>query len=246
MDSNCSATTGRSAEDISKIYQSLEEIIKKQSEYENLYLQTSAAANLSVCENAGDAVIAQGKHLQEISDLITTIQVSVESLSEKVGKNERWLDSLEQYSRSNCLILHGSQPPSPSTNDYTSFEKHVMNTINANLDLPTPITNTDIDICHPLPSHKNKNPVIVKFVRRSVRNLVYSHKKDLKKVNKDLEHKLSITESLTKRRLRLLGEARKVFQFQNVWSINGEIFCSFAGQKHHIDDFHDINRIRFQ
>ena len=74
----------------------------------------------------------------------------------------------------------------------------------------------------------------------------FFRKKDLKLTNTKLTHKLSITEPLTKRRLQLLKDSCKVFKFKNVWTMNGNVFCNFAGRKHLIDDFSDISRIRFE
>ena len=103
--------------------------------------------------------------------------------------------------------------------------------------------NNDIDICHALPSKKSKKPIIIKFVRRTIRNQVFARKKNLKSTDPNV--KLLITESLTKRRLRLVEEARKVFQFRNMWTPNGTVYCSFKKHKHVIDDFSDIEKIRF-
>ena len=76
-------------------------------------------------------------------------------------------------------------------------EKYVLNILNTRLHLPTSVSDSDIDICHPLPSKTNKKLIIIKFVCRSIRNMVYSHKKNPKTSN---ESKLSITELLTKKR----------------------------------------------
>ena len=41
--------------------------------------------------------------------MISSVQVAVEQLADRVYHYERRIDELEQYSRSNCLILHGCQ-----------------------------------------------------------------------------------------------------------------------------------------
>ena len=102
------------------------------------------------------------------------------------------------------------------------------------------VSSSDIDICHTLPSKKGKNPIIIKFERRSMRNTIFHHKADLKSTSGP---KYSIIESLTKRRLKILEEARKVFEFKNVWSIKGDIYCNFARRKYRIDDIDDIDKI---
>ena len=41
-----------------------------------------------------------------------------------------------------------------------------------------------------------------------------------------MKTKFSITESLTKRRLRLVEDARKIYGFKNVWTLKGDVFAS--------------------
>ena len=135
----------------------------------------------------------QQEKLEELSTLIDSIKDEIGRLAKAMKKQEQDLNDLEQYGRSNCLILHGSNLDHRISNRET--EKYVISTLNSCLDLPFTIGEKDIDICHPLPSKSSKKPVITKFVRRSVRNSVFAGKKNLKKSEGP---KLSITESLTK------------------------------------------------
>jgi len=120
-------------------------------------------------------------------------------LTTTMTKHEKAIDALEQISRANCLILHGTKFAATNnqqmgTSHETEIcESHVLKTLNEKLDLPVKLTSNDFDICHPLPSKKSKNPIIIKIVRCSVRNTVFSHKKDLKSTNISA-HKLSITD----------------------------------------------------
>ena len=172
--------------------------------------------------------------------MISTIEIYVRELAHKVSINER-IDDLEQHNRSNCLILHGCQSvPVKATNEV--IENFVLNrpSLNFRLNLPSELTHADIDISHVLPSAKNKNPIISKFVRRTVRNMVFNHKSNLK-TWQESDPKLALAESLTTRRLRLSKQIRESFGFKNVWTLKGSVFCKFMGQKQHIDDFCDIN-----
>ena len=90
-----------------------------------------------------------------------------------------------------------------------------INALNCRLNLPSELTHSDIDISHVLPSAKNKNPIIIKFDRRTVRNMVFNHKSNLK-TWQESDPKLPLTESLTKRRLRLVEQTRELFGFKNV------------------------------
>ena len=122
--------------------------------------------------------------------------------------------------------------------------KILHKTLNSRIKLSQPITNSDIDICHILPSRKAKNPILIRFERRTVGNLVFANKSQLKAV-KNSDPKLSLTESPTKRRFQLLAKSQEVFGFQNVWTLKGNIYCYFEGKRYYIDDFEDISKIRF-
>ena len=154
------------------------------------------------------------------------------------------MDNLEQYGRSNCLVLHGCVDLPKENAGYVPFENFVRDTLNSRLKFVHPICNSNIDICHVMPSRKGKNPIIIKFVSRSVKNQVFNSK-SLLKATKELDPKLAKTESLTRRISKLLEQSKKILGFQNVWTQSGNIFCIFEGKRHRIDDFANIARIRF-
>ena len=68
-------------------------------------------------------------------------------------------------------------------------------------------------------SSKNAKPrpIIVTFVRHSTRNGIYRNKEKLKGTG------ISVTESLTARRINMLEKAREKHTFNNVWSQDGKI-----------------------
>ena len=84
----------------------------------------------------------------------------------------------EQYSRSNCLIVHGVKNI-PKQGEYLDNENFICSELNKKLTLNPPLQASDLDIAHPLPSRKG-DAMIVKFLRRTQRNLIYSKKRQLK------------------------------------------------------------------
>ena len=76
-----------------------------------------------------DSVNIQRTHLEEMANMISSVQVAAEQLADRVYHNERRMDDLEQYSRSNCLILHGCQNLPPKSSDNEAFENFVLNTL---------------------------------------------------------------------------------------------------------------------
>ena len=121
----------------------------------------------------------------------------------------------------------------------SEVKQYVVNTINSRLELLSNICAADIDICHPLPLKKTTKPIIIKFVCRSIRNMVFANKKKFKLTKGP---KLSMM-SLTKRKWKI-EEARKYFDFKNVWTQKNNVYCSSKGKNHAIYHLSDIQKIR--
>ena len=190
-----------------------------------------------------DDAAAQAMQLQEMSHAIQRLECMVDKLDQDLHSAERHLDDLEQYGRRNCLILHGCKTETIKKASYSDFEEFVLKLLNNRLKLDFDIKSEDIDTCHILPSRrKDTHPIIIKFVRRSVRQAVYQKKRNLKSSVENPE-KLALTESLTKRRFSLLSKARAAFGFKNVWTLNGNVFCSYQDNRFSIIDFKDITKI---
>ena len=119
---------------------------------------------------------------------------------------------MEQYSRRNCLLLHGVRENSnENTNDIA------VKTISENLDID--IQKEDLDRTHRVGKGNRADgkarPIIIKFARYNVRRNVYSNKRKLKGKS------LLITESLA--RVRLLKQAQTRYGVENVWTSDGRI-----------------------
>uniref|UniRef100_A0A1Y1K7J7 L1 transposable element RRM domain-containing protein n=1 Tax=Photinus pyralis TaxID=7054 RepID=A0A1Y1K7J7_PHOPY len=148
----------------------------------------------------------------------------INALSDKVQSLERKLEdqteSLEQYSRLNNLRIFGV-PESDSEDTDKVIVKLCKEQLKVDLQLG------DIDCSHRLPGPDNQpRPLIVKFVRRSMKTLVYNNKKLLKGT------KVIIREDLTKRRLQLLRDVKAKFNLNNseVWTFNTRIFAKVDGK----------------
>ena len=125
------------------------------------------------------------------------------------------VDRQEQYSRYNCLLIHGIVEETAKG----TYEK-IINTLQQSMD--ETIKPEDIDRSHRLDKPKtSKNakphPMIVKFTTYNTRNRIYRNKKKLKGTG------ISVTKSLTAMRINMLEKAREERTFNNVWSQDGKI-----------------------
>lgn len=175
-----------------------------------------------------DAQIKATQSLQYLSNKLDEIEVEnnkkderITQLEERVKKLEKEkkdvcdnIDEMEQYSRRNCLLLHGVRENSNEDTDDI-----VVKTISENLDID--IQKEDLDRTHRIGKGNRADgkarPIIIKFARYNVRRNVYSNKKKLKGKS------LLITESLTKARVTLLKQAQTRYGVENVWTSDGRI-----------------------
>jgi len=73
---------------------------------------------------------------------------------------------------------------------------------------------------------KKTNTNNYKFIQRSLRNEIFNKISSLAKTG------ISITESLTKRRLWLLKLAQNKFGFKSCWALKGKIYCAVNKKKY--------------
>ena len=95
------------SQQLEEIMKKLEVVTKKQDKYEKLFLknkQDIAGTSFTGKTTRSD----QQEKLEELSTLIDSIKDEIERLAKAMEKQEQDLDDLEQYGRSNCLILHGN------------------------------------------------------------------------------------------------------------------------------------------
>ena len=217
-------------------------IKEAQNRYEKEYTsKPSAAAAVSSFSELNES--SQLMELNKMRDTINRMDSMLAILERQVWENSKHVDDLEQYSRRNCLVLHGCKNI-PIKGSYTEFESYVLHKLNSKLEIVPSITPQDIDTCHVLPSRKKSSnaAIIIKFVRRSVRDTIFRFKKKLK-AKEGEEEKLAVTESLTGRRLELLRRAKHAFGKKHVWTLNGNIHCSFKGKRYVLYDFSDIDKL---
>ena len=86
------------------INEKLEHVIKMQETYEKNFLNSKNKQ-----EQSTGGSQEQAEQLKQMGNLIASIKMAVNEMTEKIYQHETRIDSLEHYSRSNCLILHGCQ-----------------------------------------------------------------------------------------------------------------------------------------
>ena len=105
---------------------------------------------------------------------------NVAELKQKVDDLSEVVEKQEQYSRRNCLLLHGIHEKKQENTDELCIKA-----INDNLDLD--INNRDINRTHHIGNPRNTDekprPIIIKLVRYNDKKKIFDSKKKLKGKN---------------------------------------------------------------
>ena len=153
------------------------------------------------------------KDRREKDEIIKTCQKNTSEMTQRIDKLENLVDRQEQYSRRNCLLVHGI-----AETNHGNKDDLVLKTINEKLDFD--ITENKINRSHRIGRKKDEQrprPIIVKLTRYNTRKKVFASKRKLKGTG------VSITESLTAKRMEQLNKAKEGHGFTNVWTTDGRI-----------------------
>ena len=151
---------------------------------------------------------------------VTSLQTKIDNLEAEKSKLADEIDDLEQYSRRNCLLIHGI--PESNKEDTTAACLE-----NINKKLKVNLTRDHLDRTHRVGKRKSSEsddakprPIIMKFISYTQRQAVFRTKKNLKGSN------LLITESLTTKRMAVLRAAQNKVRAEGIkraWTQDGRI-----------------------
>ena len=131
----------------------------------------------------------------------------------------RQVDSNEQHSRNECLLIHGvPEEENEGKRDHRQLFAEVVTS-----KVGVKVEKCNLRRAHRLgPARDDGKPraIIARFDDMYLRNKVYHSKKSLKGT------KMVLTESLTSRRLQIMKDGRAKYGNGNVWSIEGRIMAN--------------------
>ena len=84
-----------------EIKNKLRKVTKRQDEYDIQYFSQLNRPTYTDPVCASDVAAAQGLLLNDFNKMLSSLKMSVEQLANQIYVNERHLDDLNQYSRSN-------------------------------------------------------------------------------------------------------------------------------------------------
>lgn len=162
---------------------------------------------------------------------VKTLTTEVSQLKSQLMEANAKVESLEQYSRINNLRLYGVKEEKDE-NIMAVVTKVCTDKLNIT------VRPEDIDIAHRLRAKENGiRPIIIRFVNRTIKKLIYKNKSKLKGT------KIVLKEDLTPFRVSLLKKLSKVAPTNAFWTNDGIVFCKSDNKIYRINSFNDISRV---
>ena len=213
------------------LFKSMDNVSKKVSDMAVLFedYKTHVDAQVTKLKEATDkridalesALNAEKEKNAKMSDTIVALEKNSQYVMNALLEHDRLIDASEQYSRRNCVLLHGvKEEKNEKTDDV------FINTISKQLGIK--VERGDIDRSHRIGAPRTNGrhrAIIVKFARYNVRATVFRAKRKFKNSG------MLLTDSLTRRRIEILNEARERYGRMNVWTTDGEIFTKINNMK---------------
>ena len=150
------------------------------------------------------------------------LRADVESLSTRVARVESENDALEQYTRRNSIRISGIPETDSENTDEIVFK--IADKLNVH------IGSSDIDRSHRIGNPKTggrHRDIIVKFATYNARQRIYHKRVELRNSEDKDTKSIFINEDLTKKRSKLLFDARtlsRVGKLKSAHSSDGKIF----------------------
>lgn len=169
--------------------------------------------------------------------LLNKDQDTFSALAARDARIEAMEASLEeqlQYSRRHSIRINGLGP----FNSNEDFTKIVLNTAEK---MQVPLVSSDIDRAHP--AGKDKKQLIVRFTNYAAKRRMYSSRKKLKQVARNVY----VNEDLTAKRYVMFQQLLKLKVakvIENAWTNDGRLFVWHNGQKQLIKSESDINSLK--
>ena len=163
--------------------------------------------------------------ITELETLVKEMQQTNE-LEKTVNDLTISLDTLEQYSRKNCLLIKGLDK---NVNPMTHFNQLVNK-----LNIQDKVTAHDLDNVHWM-----GEKIVVKFNNYPARDTFYRKKKEFGKG-------IFVNEQLTKRRDNLFFKCRllkKEGKIQGTWTTNGNIKVRINDNNHTVSSIEDVHKL---
>jgi len=153
----------------------------------------------------------------QITAQISDLKIENNRLQQQVEHSNAVFNKHEQYSRRNSVRIFGIREEQNESNE--RCQSKVTNMLKQELGII--ITPHDIDTIHRTGRFRNDQPraIILKFVRRNLKENVLREKRNLKGTG------VVVVEDLTRQNLKLLKDVRDHPSVQSAWTSNGKVIA---------------------
>ena len=176
------------------------------------------------CESNEKAITSMDKMLSNCEQNSSTALRKASALSTEIAKLKNALNENEQYSRRTHIRMHGVMETEGETNQLLTAK--VAGVLKESYNVP--LASDDIEVCHRVgPFHKGSSrQVIVRFLRRGVKEKLFREKKHIRLPN------IRIFHDLTQANNKLLYNTKHHERVESAWvTFTGKILAKGVNGK---------------
>jgi len=194
--------------------------------------------NINIKIDTNDVAInGLKKSVSECEQNVSTAIMKARAQSDQLVHFKNALNDSEQYSRRSHVRIHGIQEGDSETAE--SLYKHVSGVLKEGYNLP--LADDDIEVCHRIgrPKHGQPRHVLVRFLRRGMKDKLFLQRKHVKLPNVRVYH------DLTQANNRLLYDVKQNARVESAWvTYTGKIIAKGVnGRVLNVDLTTDINAV---
>ena len=180
---------------------------------------------------------------------LTVLENRVSAIDSELQGTTKAVNDLEQYIRGWNILIHGLtnlpvRPQGAKVDDFEfTFIEYICDVLNRHLGnyLYQLIQPYDIERAHILYQGEEKSDkpvVIVRFVRRVVRNNVFFKRRYLKNSH------ISISDHLSALNRKILYAIKPVAGKENTWTCHGTVFANLDGKRYEFKSMTAVNYVK--
>ena len=179
------------------------------------------------------------KRLEETKKINDDLLINLNKLDNILKEIKKDIINIKQYLKIENLLFHNFYlPPNYKQMSSLQFSYFMAQQINYLIpQLDCPLTMDHISTAHPLKTkRKNSNVIVVRFSNRFMRDEIFSKKHFISK-------RYAVTEHLTEENLNIFKKAKSVFGYNNVSTVNCNVFVNVNGVRRFVKSIEHVNEL---
>ena len=217
-----------------------QEITKEDEKYITMQKFLSLVSEGKIHDDVMNEIYLLNGKLEVTKKEADDLHAKFSVLQSDLNEIKREINSIKQYIKIENLLFHNFYLPPGykhmSSLQFSYFMAQQINYLIPQLDYP--VSWEHISTAHPLKTKRKKsNVIVVRFCNRNIRDEIFAKRHFISKKG------CGITEHLTENNLEVFKKAKSIFGFNNVSTMNCNVFVNVNGVQRIVRSIEHVNEL---